>query len=1039
MRALDLDSNIDEYEFSVRVTNCLEREGILTLRDLLEYDVDKLYKIPNFGKKSMKEVISFIDNIKNYLFSNGYEENSFNKVFKWLGISVVNDEKLQKIGISTIFDLIKLKNRKKVQSVLGKKYDSKIEKLNSLFLNYPYNNEDIIDILNFSVRAYNCLKRNDIKTIESLLELSEQDLLEMKNLGKKTKNEILFCINAINSFNSDLEFYEVEFDFDVQSLERIFDWQYLKFLNIGYLKESGYFINNVKDICELYLRMESKSSEYDIKEKREVIRIVTVLDDINRNLIENESDYLKSILSEYKITNKDISILSMRLEYTLEQIANKFNLTRERIRQIEVKKTNVILGFIYNTFIPNVVRQANFANYQKNNIKRAIYNSIYSDESVIIVIKGAKRIFDKNTYNHYDNFAKIVYKLIKNGYQPEINTIFNNYLTSLKSKESILNSNEINVTKLQLETIDRDRIETYLDGVKKLLKDEFIVRIKTDLLNFLEDKTINKSAMDNNFLIFFSKELESFLSSFYNIFHSNWMVKLSDKFYEFYRGCIRKFKYINARNLASDNYDKIESTLENAILVFDNESDKFLEMSQKIYNISKEIDFELLFEIFKLNKIKKLDNLISTRCTITEISYNYMKRNNIIIDATDEDSIDSLNEYFMKHNRYVFRSRNILNALPLEKKIVCLDYNRFMLKGFKPDFLANFLYDIKSNVKFDLHSFYESKRNLLNKYGIINISTLISIIEYYTNSSLEKFGENCYRFTTKKFCTEDETIIIGNELKEIIEKYKNPSYSNIFQKLRSDSIVYNKLIEHKIDTVSEFSAFIETLDLSDLNIFDKSRSSRIGEDKSQNLHNKLYTYEFGFSFSEYLNHLEKISNNALNTKYFNLRKYVQIEKDLFIHPNHIDSDYKMEVIKSLDGINCKFVTLKNIKSIIPNWINPYFAISILSKENDNYSPIEQHGKLKIDNPILSRRDSGIYSLYNLMHLVLMNEYKGSYTSSSVLQFLQEESILAQKQIPSYFFELGFAEVIEGIIVLKKNDELAVDNDEIFDMLDDYFE
>lgn len=48
-----------------------------------------------------------------------------------------------------------------------------------------------IEELNLSVRAYNCLKRAQINTVADLLEFSQDDLLEIKNFGQKSAEEVI--------------------------------------------------------------------------------------------------------------------------------------------------------------------------------------------------------------------------------------------------------------------------------------------------------------------------------------------------------------------------------------------------------------------------------------------------------------------------------------------------------------------------------------------------------------------------------------------------------------------------------------------------------------------------------------------------------------------------------------------------------------------------------------------------------------------------------------------------------------------------------
>ena len=62
----------------------------------------------------------------------------------------------------------------------AKQEDSKMKKL-----------ETSIDDLDFSVRAYNCLKRAGISTLGDLTEKSELEMMKIRNLGKKSLKEVI--------------------------------------------------------------------------------------------------------------------------------------------------------------------------------------------------------------------------------------------------------------------------------------------------------------------------------------------------------------------------------------------------------------------------------------------------------------------------------------------------------------------------------------------------------------------------------------------------------------------------------------------------------------------------------------------------------------------------------------------------------------------------------------------------------------------------------------------------------------------------------
>ncbi len=53
------------------------------------------------------------------------------------------------------------------------------------------NSQIPIEELQLSVRAYNCLKRAQINSVADLLDYSQEDLLEIKNFGQKSAEEVI--------------------------------------------------------------------------------------------------------------------------------------------------------------------------------------------------------------------------------------------------------------------------------------------------------------------------------------------------------------------------------------------------------------------------------------------------------------------------------------------------------------------------------------------------------------------------------------------------------------------------------------------------------------------------------------------------------------------------------------------------------------------------------------------------------------------------------------------------------------------------------
>lgn len=51
--------------------------------------------------------------------------------------------------------------------------------------------EQSIEELDLSVRSYNCLKRAGINTVEDLANKTEDDMMKVRNLGRKSLDEVL--------------------------------------------------------------------------------------------------------------------------------------------------------------------------------------------------------------------------------------------------------------------------------------------------------------------------------------------------------------------------------------------------------------------------------------------------------------------------------------------------------------------------------------------------------------------------------------------------------------------------------------------------------------------------------------------------------------------------------------------------------------------------------------------------------------------------------------------------------------------------------
>jgi DNA-directed RNA polymerase subunit alpha len=114
----------------------------------------------------------------------------------WTNNSITPDEALSSAAeiLENTFGLFRLTNTSLTSppNIEAFVQEEKTEYLETVF----------IEELELSVRAYNCLKRANVHTLSDLVQYSEDDLLEFKNFGQKSADEV--CDNLKARFDLDL-------------------------------------------------------------------------------------------------------------------------------------------------------------------------------------------------------------------------------------------------------------------------------------------------------------------------------------------------------------------------------------------------------------------------------------------------------------------------------------------------------------------------------------------------------------------------------------------------------------------------------------------------------------------------------------------------------------------------------------------------------------------------------------------------------------------------------------------------------------------
>lgn len=82
---------------------------------------------------------------------------------------------------------VNLSDKASSAEVMVEKYDKGKEKILEM----------TIEDLDLSVRSFNCLKRAGINTVEDLINKSEEDMMKVRNLGRKSLEEVIQKLNSL--------------------------------------------------------------------------------------------------------------------------------------------------------------------------------------------------------------------------------------------------------------------------------------------------------------------------------------------------------------------------------------------------------------------------------------------------------------------------------------------------------------------------------------------------------------------------------------------------------------------------------------------------------------------------------------------------------------------------------------------------------------------------------------------------------------------------------------------------------------------------
>lgn len=150
-------------------------------------DNKKIYDINKKGVIAIDSIYSPIERVSYEVGSARVgQDESYDKLILdvWTNGSIKPEEAIALASRILIEHFNILTDLSSIANVSGmmmeKKEDPKVKAL-----------ETSIEDLDFSVRAYNCLKRAGIHTLQDLVNNSETDMMRIRNLGKKSLKEVL--------------------------------------------------------------------------------------------------------------------------------------------------------------------------------------------------------------------------------------------------------------------------------------------------------------------------------------------------------------------------------------------------------------------------------------------------------------------------------------------------------------------------------------------------------------------------------------------------------------------------------------------------------------------------------------------------------------------------------------------------------------------------------------------------------------------------------------------------------------------------------
>lgn len=459
-----------------------EKKEIL-INDLYFFLSNK-FKVKSFNKKNLRvllckyfdvksQIVILNDNFKNITMQQKEEDHVSTKIYnliKILGFDLLDD--IFEKGLSRFLYYIESLNNDSYNKDLTIKEE----------LSFKYNYITLRDFINNKSLS----KQLDLNQFKTWFKENHENYIEKYNNYIKF-NYLKLLLNSIPITN-----YNVNFQLLVEP--------------------NLIFINNIKTIKELVKEFNYNIYLQNYKYYNNMEKLFLFL---NKDI----SSIIFNIYSNFTLKMKRVEVLKLRSEgKTLEEIGFKFGLTRERIRQIEVKLLKKYQILITKSNILNLIISVSNSNHviTCNEIKNIFGNDYMTFIYIIkrIEIKSFQYIEDLDLFDYselnwyqdiYDFYDELPSKIDKNYLQSKINGFALNFNDD---KEFYIEYSNILIFKLynklgdvysknSLKYIDKYRhvVEKYFhDGIYIYNEDHMNKFIKYYIKEFNDTSIVKKSA-----------------------------------------------------------------------------------------------------------------------------------------------------------------------------------------------------------------------------------------------------------------------------------------------------------------------------------------------------------------------------------------------------------------------------------------------------------------------------------------------------------------------------------------------------------------